>query len=331
MLVGLAERGIKPMLVIVADVGNERAGTYAARPAFDAWMEKVWGMKSVDVRYQPKNYKHWPHYYTLLENCLTNSTLPSLAYGFHSCSSKWKITPMNKFIETLPWAQAMWAKGQKIAKAIGFDNTPHEQRRACKGSATFAVQTDEKDRYELTFPLQQWGWTREDCVKALERAGLPVPPKSSCFMCPAMKPFEVDTLEINELKTIVVIEARAAQRHLDYAEKKGWPNGVGKPIVGGLWRSAVKGLRGATPHPASMTEYIRQKGLLPSVEIDRLIAATPTQVLTAADFEKLGFNNWTDWLESILNPEDDAADLAVIESRMGDVMVPLEEVLDKVA
>ena len=95
-----------------------------------------------------------------------------------------------------------------ILKAIGFDDSPHERKRAEKGCATFAIQEDEPDKYDLWFPLQDWHWTRDDCVAAIQRHGLPVPPKSSCFFCPAMKPAEVDTLEGDELRIIVVIEAR---------------------------------------------------------------------------------------------------------------------------
>lgn len=301
MLVGMWERGIKPKLIITADVGSERPETYEFRPIFDDWLESVGFPTSITVRYQPRDYKHWPPYYTLLENCLTNVTLPSLAYGYHTCSSKWKITPINKYISALSWAREWWAEGGKILKAIGFDDSPHEHRRAERGCATFAVQSDEKDKYDLVFPLQEWGWTREMCVEAVQRVGLPVPPKSSCYFCPAMKPFEVDTLGEQELKISVVIEARTKQRHLDHSELKGWPRGVGVPLCEGLWRRAVKGCRGAIPRPGSMTQYIRQKGLLPSDEVDRLIAATPTEPLTQNDFERLGFNNWQEWLVSICN------------------------------
>jgi hypothetical protein len=43
--------------------------------------------------------------------------------------------------------------------------------------------------------------------------------------------------------------------------------------MSGLWRKSVKGLRGATPKPGSMTEYIRQQGLLPADEIDAIAAS----------------------------------------------------------
>ncbi len=302
MLVGMWQRGIKPDLIITADVGSEKPETYQFKPIFDDWLESVGFPRSITVRYQPQDYKHWPPYYSLLENALTNVTLPSLAYGFRTCSAKWKITPINKYISGLSWAREWWAEGGKIIKAIGFDDSPNEHRRAERGCQTFAIQADERDKYKLWFPLQQWGWTREKCVQAIQHVGLPVPPKSSCYFCPAMKPAEVDTLGTRELQVIVIMEARTRQRHLDHAELKGWPRGVGIPLCEGLWRRAIKGCRGAFPKPGSMTEYIRDEGLLPSGEIDRLMAATPTEPLTQADFIRLGFNNWQDWLDSICNP-----------------------------
>lgn len=299
-LVGMAERCIQPTAIIFAGVGCEKKTTYEQAKDFDAWIHQVFETRVIEVKYQPKNFKHWPPYHTLLENCLTNVTLPSLAYGYHTCSAKWKIAAINAYLKTQPWAQEWWAKGGKILKAIGFDDTPHERRRAERGCQTFAVQADEADKYELWFPLQQWGWTREDCLAAIKRVGLPTPPKSSCFFCPAMKPAEVDELDADDLRKIIVLEARTHQRHLDHAEAKGWPKGDGIPLIDGLWRKPVQGQRGATPKPGSMTQYIREKGLLPAEEIDRIQKATPTQLFTQADFQRLGIKDWNDWMDQII-------------------------------
>jgi hypothetical protein len=114
-----------------------------------------------------------------------------------------------------------------------------------------------------------------------------------------MKPWEVDELPPDKLMRIVILEARTRQRHLDYAEKKGWPKGEGKPMTEGIWRKAVKGMRGATKKPGSMTEYIREKQLLPGAIIDALIEHTPTRYFTAADFEKEGIKDWQDWLNRL--------------------------------
>lgn len=306
MLVGMWQRGIRPDYIVFADVGAERSATYAYLFIINAWLESVGFPRVTVVKYQAKNFKHFPPYFSLEENILTNVSLPSIAYGGHTCSAKWKITPVNEWVEQQPGAQECWISGGKVLKAIGFEDSPHEHRRACKGSATFALQADEREKYELWFPLQQWGWNLARCIQEIEDVGLPIPPKSSCYFCTAMKPWEVDELEPEKLRRIVVIEARTAKRHLDYAEAKAAEKGVdwdGKPLTDGLWRKAVKGMRGATPRPGSMTQYIREQGLLPGAEIDRIIAATPTEIFSQADFIRLGFTGWQDWLASICEPQ----------------------------
>jgi hypothetical protein len=297
MLVGYKQRGIKPDLIIFADVGAERRSTYDFFKVLNEWVKKTWGMEIVVVRYKCKDFKHWPAYHTIEENVLTNCALPSIAYGFHKCSAKWKIAPICAYIEAWAPALVIWAAGGKVRKAIGFEFSPHELKRS-KRCSTFAVQEEERSQYDIEFPLQEWQWNRERCLAECAKEGL-FPDKSSCYFCTAMKPVEVDALPVHSLKRIVIIEARSRQRHLDYAEERGWPAGPGKPMTEGIWRKRVKGMRGATPKPGSMTEYIREKGLLPGEEIDRLIAATPTRPLTQADFNVLGVSNWQDWLTKL--------------------------------
>src|SRR6516162_3747943 len=75
---------------------------------------------------------------------------------------------------------------------------------------------------------------RERCKEEIRVAGLPVPPKSSCFFCPAMKPQEIDKLPIHLLRRIVIMEARAKPRLTD---------------IDGLWRKGCKGSAAAWPGP----------------------------------------------------------------------------------
>ena len=49
-------------------------------------------------------------------------------------------------------------------------------------------------KYSKWYPLMEWGWTRDDCIRQIEAAGLPQPGKSSCFFCPSMKPDEITAL-----------------------------------------------------------------------------------------------------------------------------------------
>lgn len=295
LLVGLKQRNIRPDAILHACTGSERDGTEEyIRDVMRPWLRWAGFPEITFVQKVVKDFKHWPEYHTLEENCLTNGTLPSLAYGRHACSSKWKIEPQNKWCAAWEPARQAWARGLQVRKMIGFEYSPHELRRAA-GCGSYSVRDEDASRYLLEFPLQAWRWDLARICEEIEGAGLPVPIKSSCYFCPAMKPHEVQTLTVEKLKRIVVIERRAETRHLAYAESKGWPNGQGVPLVHGLWRSPVKGMRGATPRPGSMTQYIREQGLLPAAEIDRIREATPTRPLSAGEIE-----NWQAWISAII-------------------------------
>ncbi len=298
MLVGYRQRGIRPDLILFADVGAERQETYDYIPVINRWLRENGFPEVTVVRYTPRNFKHWPPYHTLEENILTNVSLPAISYGSHSCSSKWKIDAQDDFIES--WAPALdcWGAGGKVVRAVGFEDSPHERKRSVRCS-TFAVQDTDHTLYHVDFPLQQWGWDRQRCIQEITAAGLAVPSKSSCYFCLAMKPGEVAALPADKLRRIVILEARTRERHLKYAETKGWPRGVGVPLTEGLWRRRVKGMRGAVKKPGSMTEFIRECHLLPDAEIDALIALTPTQPFTQAEFERLGISDWQEWIQRI--------------------------------
>ncbi len=332
MIVGLWRRGIRPDLILFSDVGAERERTYDFIPKFNAWLRAVGFPEITVVRYRAKNFKHWPAYFTIEENILTNVALPSIAYGGHSCSSKWKIAAQEAFLTEWEPAVESWKSGVPVIRAVGFEDSPHEHKRANR-CATFAVQDLDAGKYDTRFFLQEWGWNRDRCVAEIEAAGLDNPGKSSCYFCTAMKPAEVDELTPDKLKRIVILEARTRDRHVDYANRRraeleaviGNPDtseadraaavkklaampAPGLPLTEGIWRKTVKGLRkGATAKPGSMTEYIRQKGLLNPRVIDALIAMTPTRHFTAADFERDGVTDWQDWLAKLCQKAEAAA------------------------
>lgn len=85
LLVELEARGEAPDLVLSADPGAEKPETYAYQEMMAAWMAAR-GIPYEIVRYVPRRFKHWPPYYSILANVLTNATLPSISLGRHSCS-----------------------------------------------------------------------------------------------------------------------------------------------------------------------------------------------------------------------------------------------------
>lgn len=257
MLIALVLSGIRIDMVLFADTGSEKPSTYAFLEVFRTWLA-AHDVTLVVVRYQPSNYKHYPPYRSLDENCFTNGTLPSISFGFSSCSQKWKIEPQNKWTEAWEPATRVWAAEGKVIKLIGYDCSPADAKR-------YAHREGYVDnRYVYGYPLRALGWKRDDCEAYIRAAGLEVPAKSACFMCGAMKPWEVHTLGPEQLRRIVLMEARAAPRLTK---------------IEGLWRNGVKGTRGGTPRPGKITDYIREQGLLPGDEIDAIIAVAPTALV----------------------------------------------------
>lgn len=59
-----------------------------------------------------------------------------------------------------------------------------------KGMPKFA------DRYDVEYPLRLAGINRARCREIIVAAGLPVPPKSACFFCPAMHKEEIERLAV---------------------------------------------------------------------------------------------------------------------------------------
>lgn len=280
-IIEMHARGEPIDMVLTADM-PERQETFKFRDLFMKWMRER-EIPCEIVSYQPKRFKNFPPYYDLLTNCLTNGTLPSIAFGFSSCSSKWKAGPQDAWMAQWPIAQQAWNQGMKVIKNIGYDAGGRDSQRYAHAEGY------QDDRYDYRYPLREYGWTRKECEeRIIEELGF-APPKSSCFFCTASKPAEIDLLTPTELRLIVLMEARAAPRLRN---------------VEGLWRKSTKGMRGAIAKPGSMTEYIRQKNLLPAEQIDRIVNECPTALITwqeaQADVpieERPALQKWVDFFD----------------------------------
>lgn len=242
LLIEKVGRGERIDLVLTADTGVEKPATYAYLDVIRPWMEAR-GIRHEIVSYVPKRFKHWPPYYGLLEMCLTNATLPSKSLGGSSCSLKYKKAPQDAFLANWQPAIDAWNRGQRVRRLIGYDAGPRDTLRA-----NHALSIDDP-LYDCEYPLRKWGWDRDDCTTRIVAEGLPVPPKSACWLCIANQPQEIRELPRWCLRLIVLVEARAAPR---------------LHTVEGLWRRSTKA------RPGSMTDYIRNEGLLPAHEVDRI-------------------------------------------------------------
>lgn len=128
-----------------------------------------------------KTYQGVPE--SLEANCLRMNMLPSIAYGYKSCSLKFKAEPQNQFCNNNHVCRDAWKSGIKVVKFIGYDSS--EWRRA-------KIESD--DKYTYRYPLIEWNIDRDECVKICESEGLPTA-KSSCFFCPSMRKHEILALK----------------------------------------------------------------------------------------------------------------------------------------
>jgi len=185
MLCGFVERNIVPDAILFADTGGEKPATYKFLEVMDAWLAKNNMPMLTRLKYRPSRAgsQVWE---SLEHECLGSGTLPSLAYGWHKCSAKWKVDPQMKWLSDWEAGQAAIADGHKIRKAIGF-RVGEERRRKDHIQDPGTVKV---------YPLLEWKWDQEDCRAAITRAGLPMPPKSSCFFCPASARSEVAKLAL---------------------------------------------------------------------------------------------------------------------------------------
>lgn len=175
LLVEMRERGEPVDLILFADTGGERPETYAYIQIIGDWLESN-GMPAITIVRKGGNGE------TLEENCLRKKMLPSLAYGFKSCSQKYKIAPQEKFCNNHAPVRAIWKRGEQVTKLIGYD---------ADESHRWEGKNWDSPRYKYRAPLVEWNMGREECVQSIRRAGLPLPGKSSCFFCPASRKPEI--------------------------------------------------------------------------------------------------------------------------------------------
>lgn len=210
MIVEMNNRGMRPDLILFADVGAEHPETYAYIPIFNEWLRSV-GFPEVTIcRFAPTHVT----YTNLEDKCLANGAFPSLAYGgsFHSCALVFKRDVQAKFLKSWTPAIEAIAAGYKMIQAIGYDDGAADRKRAAKagtvharhqrgidaradkGKAPLAEQWQTAN-FDFRFFLQDWGLERGALAAIIEEAGLPVPRKSCCFFCPATTPAEVVELK----------------------------------------------------------------------------------------------------------------------------------------
>lgn len=180
LLIELFRRGIRPDAITWANTGSERDGTYAYLPIINRWLRSVGFPTVTVVQYDPVRAP----YHTIEGNMVLNGTLPGATFNIGSCTAKAKIEPQNKWTRQWDKAQAAWARGEKIVKMIGFEaGEEYRLKRADAKAHSGKDGSADAKKYEYRMPLIEWGYDLNKCIEIIESAGLPVPPKSACYLC----------------------------------------------------------------------------------------------------------------------------------------------------
>jgi len=184
MLFGLLERGERVDAITFADTGSEKPHTYEHVLVVSDWCVKV-GFPAIETVRGDMPQQLLDK--SLERECFRLGKLPAKAYGFSSCSDKWKMEPQRRYNKA--FAAKHGIELSDITRLIGFDADEHS--RVERG-----IENAHKRPVKERYPLYEWGWGREECIEAIDRAGLPQPGKSACYFCPSTKKPEL--LELRE-------------------------------------------------------------------------------------------------------------------------------------
>lgn len=236
LLVALRAAGLRPDLITMADTGGEKPETWRHVTRINAVLE-AWGWPLVTV--VRKVTRADTPYSDLFGNCIANETLPSLAFGMKNCSIKWKQEPQDQLLRGVkvgankrpphPLWLAAQRDGVRIIKLIGYDCGRADRKRSARPAPADSP-------FDYSYPLQLIGWTRGDCVAAIERTlghDL-VPIKSACFFCPASKEWELFWLAAHHPELL----ERALQ--LEYNALTGRHNRFDAVEFGASWESFMR-------------------------------------------------------------------------------------------
>jgi hypothetical protein len=155
ILVLLAQGKIAPVdVAIFADTGCEMPETYTYIEKIVKPFCKTNNINFTTIKNQEK---------TLLEHCQKLNLIPSRQQRW--CTDKWKTRTIRKYLLT------HYPNATKITQLIGYAHGKEKRANKCKAE-------------NPEYPLIKLKITRRKCKNIIRNAGLPVPVKSGCFLCP---------------------------------------------------------------------------------------------------------------------------------------------------
>jgi len=198
LIIECYNRKIPIDLIMFSDTGDhwgqgkdgEKPHTYKYVEMFSKWCTEH-GLPEITIVRKAGNGE------TLEEELIRKKTLPPVAFGFKTCSQKYKIQPQLKYANNYPPAKEIWKSGGKIERFIGYDADEPQRADA-------EIPKDQVKKYNNNYPLIDWDMGRDECVEIIKKAGLCQPGKSACYYCPNSR--------ISEIKQLSYLYPELAER-----------------------------------------------------------------------------------------------------------------------
>lgn len=146
----------RPDYIVFANTGSEMPYTYDVVQEVKQLVEAE-GIPWVEVE----------HHTPLHEAYLESNGLPVI--GVRSCTSKWKIEPINRFMRSI-----VGMGRRRILAQVWIGISTDESKRATPSTNQWV---------ERRYPLLDLNMSRDDCSHFLKSHGMEVK-KSGCFLCP---------------------------------------------------------------------------------------------------------------------------------------------------
>lgn len=155
----------RPDRIIIADTGREKTSTW---DYLDEVIQPMLQSVGLKVEIAPRSLAYVDLYAHNGDLLLPVWTVTGKLSAY--CSTEWKKRVVQRYLR----ADGVNGGYNWIGYAI-------DERKRYK-----ATEEDKKGPWYRRFPLFDLNLTKQDCQNILSSAGLPIPPPSSCWMCPNM-------------------------------------------------------------------------------------------------------------------------------------------------
>lgn len=218
------------LLVIMSDTGNEHPETYSHIQFLEILCEE-YGIDfifiSSDLGFHTESWQDLVSFYKRTSTCGSKAFMKS-------CTDNLKIKPIYKCLEDYLGTKYGIDTGRKkgyyefaekfgkIRMMIGFGADESKRQASRDNDPKWKAEV-----IEMSYPLIDIGWSRQDCQDYIKSLDFDVPLPSNCMLCPYIREIELIWLERFYPEVYyewVEIEANKLEKYAEKLEAEGKQN-----------------------------------------------------------------------------------------------------------